>query len=144
MCYVKSQASNEILLRGRVEKDGLYQFPHLQLLKSPITNQIACLTLASSAPVSSSSSSTNDRVSLSNQNVSENNSCNSHFTWHLRLGHPNSNTMKLVLAQCNIPYSNKANSMFCSACCMGKAHILHSLESQTQYHSPLELIFSDL
>lgn len=82
ICYVKSQASNEILLQGRVGKDGLYQFPHLQLLKSPITNQTACLTLTSSAPapVSSPSSSTNDRVSPSNQNVSENNSCNSHFT----------------------------------------------------------------
>lgn len=52
--------------------------------------------------------------------------------------------MRLVLAQCNIPYSNKAESVFCSACCMGKAHRLHSPQSQTQYHSPLELIFSDL
>lgn len=83
-------------------------------------------------------------VSHSSQNVSGNNSCNSQFTWHLRLGHPNKNTMKLVLSQCNIPLSNKVDSMFCSACCMGKAYRLHSPQSQTQYHTPLELIFSDL
>lgn len=32
MCYVKSHATNEILLQGRVGSDGLYQFSHLQLL----------------------------------------------------------------------------------------------------------------
>lgn len=122
MCYVKSQASSEILLQCRVGKDGLYEFPHLQLIQPPKSSQVSCLALALSIPASSLNSSTGTRFSNSNQNVSESNSCNSHLTWHLRLGHPNPHTMKLVLEQCNISFSNKANSMFCSACCMGKAH----------------------
>lgn len=47
MCYVKSQATNEILLQDRVGSDGLYQFSQLQLLKSPSTSQVSCLTLDS-------------------------------------------------------------------------------------------------
>jgi hypothetical protein len=33
---------------------------------------------------------------------------NSQYLWHLRVGHPHSNTLKLVLQQCKIPFhSNK-------------------------------------
>ncbi|MCH82196.1 retrovirus-related Pol polyprotein from transposon TNT 1-94 [Trifolium medium] len=46
---------------------------------------------------------------------------NSQYLWHLRLGHPHSNILKLVLQ-----------------------HKLHSLPSRTQYTHPLELVFSDL
>jgi histone deacetylase 1/2 len=64
----------------------------------------------------------------------------------LRLGHPNSQTLKLALKLCNISFQNNENdvSMFCTACCMGKAHKLHSNSSQTVYKQPLELVFSDL
>lgn len=144
ICYVKSHASNEILLQGRVGSDGLYQFPHLQLIKSPTTSQVSCLTLASNNSNFSPRFSTSISSSNTQQNVSENSSCNSQFTWHLRLGHPNPHTMKLVLSQCNVPYSNKENSVFCSAHCVGKAHRLHSPQSKSQYTTPLELIFSDL
>jgi histone deacetylase 1/2 len=66
--------------------------------------------------------------------------------WHLRLGHPNGRTLKLALKLCNISVSSNENdvSNFCTACCMGKAHRLHSTQSQTIYSQPLELVFSDL
>ncbi|CAJ2668996.1 unnamed protein product [Trifolium pratense] len=66
--------------------------------------------------------------------------------WHLRLGHPNGQTLKLALKLCNISIQNNENdvSLFCTACCMGKAHRLHSSSSQTTYSHPLELVFSDL
>ncbi|KAI5420420.1 hypothetical protein KIW84_044277 [Lathyrus oleraceus] len=94
-----TSASSEILLQCRVGKDGLYEFPHLQLIQPPKSSQVSCLALALSIPASSLNSSTGTRFSNSNQNVSESNSCNSHLTWHLRLGHPNPHTMKLVLEQ---------------------------------------------
>jgi histone deacetylase 1/2 len=63
----------------------------------------------------------------------------------LRLGHPNSHTLKLALKLCNISLSNNNNDVSdcCTACCMGKAHRLHSPQSQTTYSKPLELVFSD-
>lgn len=40
-------------------------------------------------------------------------------TWHIWLGHPNSDVQKLVLNICNISIFNKIVSEFCS-CCLGK------------------------
>jgi hypothetical protein len=66
--------------------------------------------------------------------------------WHLRLGHPNDQTLQSTLKQCNISFSNNKNdvSTLCTACCMGKAQRLHSSVSQTIYTHPLKLVFSDL
>ena len=69
---------------------------------------------------------------------------NSAYTWHLRLGHPNSQALKLVLNHCNFKIPVKDELSFCSACCMGKIHRFPSKLSQTVYNSPLELIYSDL
>ena len=65
---------------------------------------------------------------------------NSVYTWHLRLGHPNSQALKLVLNHCNQKFSVKDDLPFCSACCMGKIYRLPCQSSQTAYKSPLELI----
>lgn len=43
-----------------------------------------------------------------------------------------------------IHFANKTTIDFCSLCCLGKAHQLHAPSSTTVYHTPLELIFSDL
>jgi histone deacetylase 1/2 len=73
-------------------------------------------------------------------------SFNSLYLWHLRLGHPDDQTLKSTLKQCNISFSNNKNdvSTLCTACCMGKAQRLHSSVSQTIYTHPLKLVFSDL
>jgi histone deacetylase 1/2 len=133
-CLVKSQGTKAILLQGNVGADGLYTFPNISIdhAKSSSLSSIAKPSVCS---ISSNTSLNNSVLSL-----------NSLYLWHLRLGHPNDQTLKTTLKQCNISYSNNTNdvSTFCTACCMGKAHRLHSAASQTTYTQPLELVFSDL
>ncbi|GAU13081.1 hypothetical protein TSUD_173810 [Trifolium subterraneum] len=133
-CLVKSQATNEVLLQGNVGSDGLYSFSNISI-----------------APAKSLNLNSNFKPSVFNTQASSilynsRQSCNSLYLWHLRLGHPNDQTLKSTLKQCNIPFINNKNdvSSFCTACCMGKAHRLHSSASQTTYTHPLKLVFSDL
>jgi histone deacetylase 1/2 len=133
-CLVKSQGNKEILLQGDVGSDGLYSFSNISIdpAKSSTLSKIEKPSVCS--------------VSSSNTLFSSNMSLHSQYLWHLRLGHPNNQTLKLALKLCNISFQNNENdmSMFCTACCMGKAHKLHSNSSQTVYKHPLELVFSDL
>jgi len=126
---VKSQEIDDILLRGRLGSDGLYMFPALglQAAKSSIS--------LPSGPYVNSVSYINNSFCIADS---------SQYMWHMRLGHPNSHTLKLVLQHCKNFPSNKDVSQFCTACCMGKAHRLHSPSSNTTYTHRLELIFSDL
>src|SRR4051812_29006316 len=125
-CYVKSQVSGDILLQGSVGSDGLYEFPNVQLSSS-----------AKSASLFPCFSANKTDVPSANSTSIESNLPN---VWHLRLGHPNLQNLKHVLQSCNIPFSNKDQSLFCTACCMGKAHCLHSSASHTTYTTPLELV----
>ncbi|GAU47127.1 hypothetical protein TSUD_247490 [Trifolium subterraneum] len=133
-CLVKSQATNKVLLQGNVRTDGLYSFSHISIAPAKSSS-----LLSSFKPyvfnVHSSSTVSNSSLSF-----------NSLYLWHLRLGHPNDQTLKSTLKQCNIPFINNKHdvSNFCTACCMGKAHRLYAPASQTTYTQPLELVFSDL
>ncbi|KAK2454628.1 putative mitochondrial protein [Trifolium repens] len=133
-CLVKSQDNKQILLQGDVGSDGLYSFSNISIApaKSSILSNVHKPSVCS---VNTSNSVYNPSLSLHSQHL-----------WHLRLGHPNNQTLKLALKMCNISFSNNENdiSLFCTACCMGKAHRLHSGSSQTTYKQPLELVFSDL
>lgn len=98
MCLVKSSGSHEVLLRGDVGIDGLYKFTNFHLLpkQSP----------------SLSSSFSNNVVPLSCNDSSFLTVNTSHVplnTWHLRLGHPNIDTLRLVLQNCNHPIGNKTS-----------------------------------
>lgn len=129
-CLVKSQATREVLLQGFLGTDGLYQFP-------------ALLQNSSGSSLSSTSSPSLD--SLNNVNIhTVSHSTLSYATWHYRLGHANSNVIKLILQKCKFPYINKTVSDFCSSCCLGKAHRLPSRLSTTVYNVPFALIYSDL
>jgi hypothetical protein len=142
-CYVKSQASNESLLKGVLDKDGLYKFSNF----CPPLNGSTC-------PSSSSSSATTapsilpkaNNVSVSNSPIVNTISAQkiSFATWHSRLGHPSSDVQRIVLNLCNIPFNNKTRLDFFSSCCLGKAHRLPSTPSQTTYCTPLELVYTDL
>lgn len=125
-CFVLSQVNNDVLLEGQVGKDGLYEFPSLTLASSVVKSQPVCSSQFTSSINSVS-------VDSSSPNV-----------WHLRLGHHNSQALKLVLQSCNVPIHNKISFDFVATCCMGKAHRLHSPSSHTTYFSPLELVYSDL
>lgn len=112
-CLVKSQANKDVLLHGKVGPDGLYTFPSvsLQSAKSPL-----------SLPFSNNNS--NCKLTARSSTCNNHSSFSSQYLWHLRLGHPNNHTLKLVLQQFNIPIINKEKdvSTFCTACSMGKAH----------------------
>jgi histone deacetylase 1/2 len=134
-CVVKSQVTKEILLQGAVGGDGLYSFSNITIPPPAKSTSLSTFPKASVCSVSTLPNKNNSSLSSSSQ-----------FLWHLRLGHPNSQTLKTALKLCNISFSNNEHdvSNFCAACCMGKAHRLHSNQSQTTYSHPLELVFSDL
>lgn len=72
------------------------------------------------------------------------NSFSTYTMWHRRLGHAHAAAIKTVLDLCKVNYQSKSVLDFCSDCCLGKAHRLHSPLSNTVYNTPFELIFSDL
>jgi len=112
LCLVKSQVSKEVLLKGMIGCDGLYQFPDLlqstrQQFKPSFT--VNTISSASSEPVPSASASDSatcvDRICPSVSHVNTASSSTISFaTWHSRLGHPNVDTMKVVFKLCNIPF----------------------------------------
>jgi histone deacetylase 1/2 len=128
-CLVKSQANDAILLQGQVGRDGLYEFPDLALHSAKSSSNSAHFSSVNVV------SGCNNKPSLAPS---------SQYLWHLRLGHPNDNTFKRVMQSCNFSVANKDKMPFCTACCVGKSHRLHSPASHTVYHKPLELVFSDL
>ena len=122
-CLVKSQVSKELLLKGMVGCDGLYQFPDLfqsarQQLKPSFT--VNSISAAGSEPVPTASSphSVSPSVNRINPSVSRvntlSNSDLSFAPWHSPLDHPSGDTMKLVSKLSNISIVNKTGSDFCS------------------------------
>ena len=136
-CLVKSQVSKEVLLKGLVGQDGLYQFP--DLLQLPKSKSFVNTTVYSG----SSSDSVNNSVNSTQNNTSVDNS-NTCKAFSARLGHPSVDVMRHVSQICKIPIINKNTSDFCSHCCLGKSHRLASSPSLTGYSSPFELVFTDL
>lgn len=128
-CLVKSQGSNQILLKGDLGSDGLYRFPNIQVTQAPAS---ASVSPFQSIPASN------------NLVVASNNHVDTYTTWHRRLGHAHENAIRSVLSLCNIPCSSKTVSDFCNACCLGKSHRLHAPLSNTVYYAPFELIHIDL
>ncbi|CAN1157839.1 Retrovirus-related Pol polyprotein from transposon RE2 [Linum perenne] len=65
-------------------------------------------------------------------------------TWHHRLGHANLETVKRVLRQNNLAFSNKRFPAICPNCCSRKMHKLHFLVFYYRTDGPLDLICSDI
>ncbi|KAF7841251.1 Retrovirus-related Pol polyprotein from transposon TNT 1-94 [Senna tora] len=120
--FVKSQDTNQILLKGRA-KNGLYCFDDFQLLHhvSDPSAYIASTTLSSSSPIEFG-------------------------LWHSRLGHPSSKIVTSILKSCNIEckLNKDVTTSVCHSCCLGKNHALPFPSSLTTYSKPLELIHTDL
>lgn len=131
-CVVKSQASKEVLLKGKVGQDGLYHFPNLL---QP-SRKSAPATV--STPVNPTNLSSVSVVNIAST------SDDSYSIWHSRLGHPSSEILKHVLKLCNISPINKTDLDFCSYCCIGKSHKLPSSPSNSVYSNPFELVLTDL
>ena len=114
-CLVKSQGANEILLKGSLGPDGLYVFPNLHLQGSIPASSASCFVSNSVTNVCFDVNTLNSTV----KTTSVDSACTttgSQNLWHLRLGHPNSNVLRLVLKHCKIPISNKKVFEFCTAC----------------------------
>lgn len=170
---VKSQDSSEVLLRGTVGADGLYNFinPALSLSKFHSYNSCNNLSSTCNSAASSNCISSCNPVSHINEittgsslqfspttHVSTVNISNSHsfvpcstsisdskyILWHTRLGHPHHQALAEVLKICNVPIPHKPPTASCSACCLGKSHRLPSSLSTTVYHHPFELVVCDL
>ncbi|KAF7814697.1 Retrovirus-related Pol polyprotein from transposon TNT 1-94 [Senna tora] len=119
-CLVKSQETNETLLKGSF-RNGLYCVDDLSLLHHQPQPHIT-------AHIASTQSTIKDF------NV-----------WHSRLGHPSSRVVSHVLSTCNISIPmNKTNNSTCHACCLGKSHTLPFSLSQTSYSAPLQLVHTDI
>lgn len=129
-CLVKCQVSNRVLLEGHLNSKGLYYFQPLKFLlsSSTVTPPSANTTIMSTTPAI----------------AAESDFFSTYTLWHRRLGHAHANAVRTILDLCKVSYQNKTVSDFCNACCLGKAHRLHSPLSNTLYIAPFELIHSDL
>jgi len=160
-CFVKSQDSSKVLLRGILGHDGLYQFEHTNSFKTtaPVSQNSNVNTVCNKVPDNSASFHLGPSTGFNFNNFQCNNvehlpsSSTSSSTqsfpsmygiWHSRLGHPHHEVLQSIIKLCNIQLPNKSLSDFCTACCLGKVHRLPSFASQMTYIKPLELIFCDL
>lgn len=101
-CYIKSQASKQVIVEGVLDASGLYYFPRLSLeLKSShnLNNNLSTTTGIQS-------------YIISHSNSSMSNNCNASILWHHRLDHGNFTSIVHILKVCNIPSSNKHNTIF--------------------------------
>ncbi|CAH9100804.1 unnamed protein product [Cuscuta europaea] len=135
------KVSKQVLLHGVLGVDGLYKFQSI-----PPLGSYQSAVSQTTTPIGSTINKFVYPISfISTCNTSK--SCNvpvSCILWHLRLGHPHFEALKSVLQHCNVSSINKSDISFCSASCLGKAHRLPAQSSNTVYHSPFELIFTDL
>ena len=114
-CLVKSPATKEILLHGKIE-DGLYAFGHVAIahpssLSTPITFNSQCNSLVTDFSV-----------------------------WHQRLGHISNKVVNPVLTKCNIHCFSNRMFNACQFCCIGKLHQIPYYASSTNYTMPLQLV----
>lgn len=117
------------LPEGYVGSDGLYEFPLIDVSNFAKSSSMYSL------------------LSINNMVPSGDYACETSSlpnVWHLRLGHHNIQSLRLIMHSYNIIFNNKYSNLFFFAWCMGKAHILHSSTSNTTYAKPLELIYTDL
>lgn len=148
-CYVKDQATNQVLMAGRL-KDGLYVSVIPQLLANPSssifskTSSDHCLTPVDSTDQLLKTSDKSYAFLNHSSSQSCSNSSNIFTLWHNRLGHPSSTVVKNVLASCNIPNNDKVNTSFCEACCLEKIHKSPFPSTSNEYLASLHLIHTDL
>ena len=142
ICFVKDQATHTVLLMGKL-KDGFYVFDNTQiaLQHGPgLTSQSSSTSQEHKPTVFASSVSFPSSVSTDVPRTTS----TTFDLWHNKLGHPSKKIVKVVLAKCNISYSNKVVPSLCQACCLGKLHKLPFPSSNTEYTKPLQLIHSNL
>ncbi|KAG8489332.1 hypothetical protein CXB51_017400 [Gossypium anomalum] len=120
-CVVKDIVTQETLLKGHIH-DGLYQFSLPDVSRPTV-----------SVPVT---------ASIEVQNKPDKGDV--FDLWHKRLGHPSTCVVKSILNKCNVVLAKDCLDGVCTACQKGKSQKLPFTRSTTEYHTPFELVVSDL
>jgi histone deacetylase 1/2 len=128
VCYVKSQDSSRILLKGHLGNDGFYLFasptvskhaastlpnpkPSFTISQSSCNNVESASTSTSSIPSQSFQSLSTfqcNNVDFTKQSTSSTQNLHSMYTiWHNRLGHPHHEVLKAIMKLCNKNIPNK-------------------------------------
>ena len=115
---VKDQPTGKLLLHCP-SRNGLYPFPF-------VINK----TQRSNKTLGSPSAFVGERVS--------------HLQWHSRFGHPALRTVSRIISRFGLPVISNSNNNFCFACLNSKSKQLSFSLSSSLYHSPLDLIFTDV
>ncbi|PNY03039.1 hypothetical protein L195_g026362, partial [Trifolium pratense] len=93
-CVVKSPATNEVLLKGNVGSDGLYQFPSLTIQPAPLITTLPLSNKASVCTVNNTTSTTNSIHPLS---------FSSQYLWHLSPDKPIPTTSTILSSSDSLP-----------------------------------------
>lgn len=67
---------------------------------------------------------------------------NTSLLWNYKLGHAHFPSIRPT--QCNIPISNKANTLLCKSFCIGKPHKIHGPLASNVYIAPFDVVHMDL
>lgn len=134
-CFIKSHASNVVLLEGFLNESGLYCFTNLAL--EPLRSN---LNHKSQSPCSIVNHTLASHVLNEIQYVSTVVNPNVWSIWHAIFGHANPRDLNNISQLCNIPIRNKNVTDFCNSCCVGKSHELFAHLSNTNYTHLFELV----
>jgi len=121
-CFVKSQDSSKVLLRGVLGHDGLYQFEDTKSVKVPapvyqnsrVCNQVSAQCLPSAftpLQLKNSLNSSNfqcnnvEHLSGSSTRSSVQSFPSMYSLWHSRLGHPHHEVLQSIIKLCNVKYT---------------------------------------
>ncbi|XP_019431638.1 PREDICTED: uncharacterized protein LOC109338780 [Lupinus angustifolius] len=132
--YLDSGVTNHLTVDPELVDDPVETFAHDQIYMDNGKASVVCHELNSPTCNKSSSGMCNEPSSHTSV-VS---------LWHNRLGHPHETVVKTVLTDCKISHNHKYVFDFCSSCCVGKSHRLHSPTLSTVYNASFDLVYVDL
>lgn len=137
-CFVKSQASGQVLLEGFLDASGLYCFNNVKVesLKGNFQHKTFGVELITNNVIVSQNSLTIDKHDCT--------SLDKVYLWNSRLRHAHPKAIHKVLNLCNLHVKNKKTLDFCHSGCLGKAHKSFEPLSATKYTTLFELVHTDL
>lgn len=116
-CFIKSQASDVVLLEVFLDESVLYCFTNPAL--EPSRNY---LSYKSQSPCLTINHTLTSHVHNNFQSVNTVVSPNVWSIWNARPGHANPRALNRIFPLCNIPISIKNVIEFCNSCGFGKSH----------------------
>lgn len=132
-CVVKDKSTGHLLVRGRVNNQGMYPLrckkaADVRLVTTIHRNQVPQVHTAA--------------VLSSAQSKSKLLTKDEFLTWHYKLGHPSDRILKQILHSCNFRFPIFKH--VCEACQYGKSKKLPFAHSVSHASSPFALVHTDL